>query len=179
MIRSYNEIVGMALKAARGAGVPLGHAEEFSRAVGALALSNPMELHCVIVALRTTLDDMTITNAGTLSIAPAPVILAAPMALDALRSGDQSVTLENIDAVPLLNAYLIAAHADLGLTVRLSGDGTTIAASQEPWPDYQPGPVDVADAVWDDLMALAALTYVPASEASRIAGAGAGLSDND
>jgi hypothetical protein len=40
-------------------------------------------------------------------------------------------------------------------------------------------PVDVEDGLWRDLQALAARTYVPASEHSRLAGAGAGLSDND
>lgn len=38
---------------------------------------------------------------------------------------------------------------------------------------------DVEDKVWDLLEHYAHRTYVPASEASRIAGAGAGLTDND
>lgn len=40
-------------------------------------------------------------------------------------------------------------------------------------------PVGVDAAFWEKLQKLAALTYVPASEHSRLAGAGAGLSDND
>ncbi len=41
------------------------------------------------------------------------------------------------------------------------------------------GGVVIADAVWRRFNALAALTYVPASDHSRLSGAGAGLSDND
>lgn len=41
------------------------------------------------------------------------------------------------------------------------------------------GPVDIADEIWEGLSALAHRTYVPATEASRLKGAGAGLTDND
>lgn len=40
-------------------------------------------------------------------------------------------------------------------------------------------PVTVDDALWQDLQTFAARTYVPASDRSRLMGAGAGLSDND
>jgi hypothetical protein len=40
-------------------------------------------------------------------------------------------------------------------------------------------PVEVDDALWQELQAFAARTYVPASEQSRLKGAGAGLRDND
>ncbi len=39
--------------------------------------------------------------------------------------------------------------------------------------------VEVDDEVWREVTALAARTYVPESKTSRVAGAGAGLSDND
>ena len=41
------------------------------------------------------------------------------------------------------------------------------------------GPVDIADEIWEALSAFAHRTYVPASESSRLKGAGAGLTDND
>ncbi|MEM9472532.1 MAG: hypothetical protein AAGA00_11250, partial [Pseudomonadota bacterium] len=44
---------------------------------------------------------------------------------------------------------------------------------------WQPGAVDIADEIWEALSAFAHRTYVPASEASRLKGAGAGLTDND
>lgn len=40
-------------------------------------------------------------------------------------------------------------------------------------------PAAVHDTGWDELAALARKTYVPASEQSRLSGAGAGLTDND
>jgi len=39
--------------------------------------------------------------------------------------------------------------------------------------------ISISTKTWHSLQALAAKTYVPASEASRLAGAGAGLTDND
>jgi len=39
--------------------------------------------------------------------------------------------------------------------------------------------VEVKDEIWREVAALAAKTYVPESKASRVAGAGAGLNDND
>jgi hypothetical protein len=39
--------------------------------------------------------------------------------------------------------------------------------------------VDIGDEIWEALSAFAHRTYVPASEASRLKGAGAGLTDND
>ena len=42
-----------------------------------------------------------------------------------------------------------------------------------------PGPVEVDDALWSALDRLAARTYVAATEGSRLAGAGAGTTDND
>ena len=41
------------------------------------------------------------------------------------------------------------------------------------------GPFEVNEQVWDQLSNFAAKTLVPESDASRLAGAGAGLTDND
>lgn len=50
-------------------------------------------------------------------------------------------------------------------------DGSTISACA--------GPVAVGEATWQRIAALARSTCVPASEASRTRGAGAGLREND
>jgi hypothetical protein len=47
------------------------------------------------------------------------------------------------------------------------------------WRSEGTEPVQVDDAVWAALQKFAARTYVPASEQSRLMGAGAGLLDND
>jgi hypothetical protein len=41
------------------------------------------------------------------------------------------------------------------------------------------GPVEIPTDVWSTLTQLAAMTHVPATDASRKSGAGAGLTDND
>ena len=41
------------------------------------------------------------------------------------------------------------------------------------------GEIEAPDEIWRELGRLAARTYVPASETSRLMGAGAGLRDND
>jgi hypothetical protein len=45
--------------------------------------------------------------------------------------------------------------------------------------DAGSGAVDIDDEIWEALGAFAHRTYVPATEASRLKGAGAGLTDND
>jgi hypothetical protein len=108
----------------------------------------------------------------------------------------------------LLLPFLADVSRRLGaaITVEASGVGESItpgnlAAAIERWsalaaienpviacdrsvpvdPDARAAParVDVDDATWSAFEALAANTYVPRSDASRLAGAGAGLSDND
>lgn len=49
----------------------------------------------------------------------------------------------------------------------------------DPAPEPAQGGAALSDELWRRFTVLAALTYVPASEHSRLAGAGAGLSDND
>ena len=46
-------------------------------------------------------------------------------------------------------------------------------------PPLATGPITIAEDIWAELDVLAAHSYVPATEASRLSGAGAGLSDND
>ncbi|MGA0281445.1 MAG: hypothetical protein ACO3K9_07130, partial [Paracoccaceae bacterium] len=55
---------------------------------------------------------------------------------------------------------------------------STISAAQATEPRLQ-SRIDVPQDIFDRLSALAHKTYAPATEESRLAGAGAGLSDND
>ena len=61
-------------------------------------------------------------------------------------------------------------RVDCGPLAQTTGDG---------FPPPHIGEVRVDDDEWDALERYACLTYVEATEASRLAGAGAGLSDND
>lgn len=57
-----------------------------------------------------------------------------------------------------------------------AGEASFELGEAPPRPASRP---EVGDADWATLMSLAAKTYVPATEASRAGGAGAGLRDND
>jgi len=69
--------------------------------------------------------------------------------------------------------------APIGETVSVAPVDPALLAQSSRAHLYQPGPVDIADEIWEGLSAFAHRTYVPASEASRLKGAGAGLTDND
>jgi len=71
-----------------------------------------------------------------------------------------------------LTGTLPPPGAQLFLTFRENGGGETRNTIQ-----MQGAIVD--DGLWQEALALAAQTYVPASDASRAGGAGAGLTDND
>lgn len=79
----------------------------------------------------------------------APLVIASPL---------------SVSSLPPLDGGLLSYHDDAGE----AGDGLL---------SYHH--TAVAQEVWQALGALAHLTYVPASEASRQSGAGAGLVDND
>ena len=144
MKRSVNEIQGLVLKAARGAGVPLGIAED-------LWVTAPF-------ILKTNgLDEVVDVLEGA-SFVP---LQDAASALDARQCGQD---------VP----------APTGLSPALY---TALAAARGLMPECEMKPAsgaqDVSGDVWARLNALAKRTYVPSSEESRAAGAGAGLTDND
>jgi len=142
MIRSLNEIQGLVLKAARGAGAPLGIAEDLSESVPFALASNALE----------TIAD--ILSAGNLT-----PLLADIAAIDAGLCGHDAPPL------PATGASLYAAlAASRGLTAL---------------PQAITNAHPVKDRLWARLQKLAARTYVPASQASRATGAGAGLTDND
>ncbi|MCF6233517.1 MAG: DUF3726 domain-containing protein [Rhodobacteraceae bacterium] len=142
MKRAINEIQGMVLKAARGAGVPLGIAEDLS--------------DCVPFALaENALNDIAdILNRGEFSSLIGDIAM-----LDSQICGRPG------SRVPHMPAGLFRALC------AARGMGTQ--------PDVASGPQTISETHWVKLAKLAALTYVPATETSRVSGAGADLSDND
>jgi hypothetical protein len=155
MKRALNETSGMMTKAARGVGLPLGVAEDLGAAVPFMSMTT-------LNALADMLADGQ-CHAG---------LTALVSTLDSVQCGSYEVI---ADAVALDLARALAAARGFAVIVDPTGavnreDKLTVAAV---------GPVDVPGATWDTLAGLAARTYVPESEASRRAGAGAGLTDND
>ena len=216
MIVSRNEIESLALKAARGAGMSWGLAEEASFAAGWLAE------HALPWA--DTLLGVLVTPAHTTSppqimeqrIAPSrPGTRLCPIMTGALLSdlGAPATIMEVRDVLaPLWLVPFLASWTAPGRGVRLSwpdarfllahtavvgtdtvatavlaaavADGVAIAlepieSSGQSRPRREPSGYVAPDHAWHTLQQLEHRTYVPASAESRLAGAGAGLTDND
>jgi hypothetical protein len=172
MRRSVNELRALVLKAARGAGVPLGCGEDLAQGAVTLASSDPSHLTELTVALAAPFE------------APGErVALAGPSAIDRVIAYGEVLRLESLDAPALLVAMVEDANSarDARILAARDGDVVTLTPSEEvPTPlTRRSGPLEVDPDLWRHLESLAAKTYVPASEASRVAGAGAGLTDND
>jgi hypothetical protein len=181
MICSRAEAYALVLKAARGAGLPLGHCEDLANAMkiapspvwevlpdalgGEFALAVPDEID------------------GRLVYEISRIAIDGPSAIDAALSG-QEVYLGRLD-VPLLLVMLchVAEEAvEQGFEYTFDEDGGVLLRLSGRAPDrttMQDGRADIPENVFGFLNILAAKTYVPESEASRVSGAGAGLTDND
>ena len=169
---SINEVAGTVLKAARGAGIPLGQAEDMARVAGYL-VGIKGDVSVVTAALREPpIAAQTKWEANSLTVSGS-VAMIAPVICDAFRMGYETVTFSD----PQHSAYIAAALAVED--VPLWWEGRTVKRGDCEILPTKPGPVTVPRADWDIWLALAAKTYVPESETSRLAGAGAGLTDND
>jgi len=206
MILSLNEIEGGLRKAAIGAGLPVGLAEDAGRAAARLTAAGFDGVGVVLLGLagdtgpiRPKIKD------GLAMIAGANPVAGGVAAIDLVAAGvvDRA---QVVAAWPLLLAGLAQVAAqeqgqvfalsfgDAGkgfvskrgidmagritagscdVTIRRAAAGSGIAAPVT----VTTGNVDAA--VWQQVGALAARTYVAATDASRLSGAGAGLTDND
>lgn len=171
----------MVLKAGRGAGLPLGCAEDLARA---MEIAPAPVWEVLPSALEGAFpQDVPTDNNGQLIYETARIALDGPAAIDAALCG-QEVYLGNLDA-PLVLVMLcrVAEEAtEQGFEYLFDEDGGVLLRLSGAPVGPLERPVDRADipqSVWGFLNILAAKTYVPESEASRISGAGAGLSDND
>ena len=168
-IRSENEIAGMVAKAARGAGVPLGHAEDLGGSAKWLAGALGPMLEAIENAATAQARQTHCAALG--GVAQASDIAAGQADFAAVDDFD----------VPAVVRALVMYNADLhGVTLRADG-AARLGEATEIRDDIAStiGRYDVEDAVWERLNSWAARTYVRATAASRLAGAGAGLTDND
>lgn len=174
MIQSQNEIAAIVQKAARGAGAPPGQAEDLAR-IAVHLVSSGMGLDCVVAALDGPDDPLDVQwDSDCIKVRSGPAYMVAPVVRDAFVGGVTSARLEHPAQSPLIRAAL--AMEGIGV----SGDDTDLTRTdQPPAPATLRGPVDIPDHLWAQLEEFAARTLVPESDASRIAGAGAGLRDND
>ena len=166
MTRSANEVMTLAAKAARGAGAPPAQAAEFGRAAV-----------CHLIAGRDVADLWTALEAlpkGPILTLPLAFARFAQGAVDGVASGtvpgvsDVALAQSYADALPYANTSETGSEG-LQLSLEISKPATRPKITRVDLPE------DLA--AW--MKTLAARTFVPESEASRLAGAGAGLSDND
>lgn len=189
ILLSYNEVQSLARKAASGAGLPHGVAEDIGHAAVWLSARGVDAIRVVADALG---DDAQGKQA----------VLRDQAAIDALCCGDTEQVLPDDQAYGLLLLGLAGAAAlDTGLNLAVqqeNGDVVPLARVSDasgllpamkalrllPDGDVPPrlgGPRPMAaDATaYAVALGLAARTYVPASDLSRAQGAGAGATDND
>lgn len=173
MKRALNEIGGMAQKAARGACIPLGHAEDLGRVAIYLA-STSGDVSPITRALEEAYAPLSLDwSDDVVTVQSGQAALVGPSLRDAFAMGYDTAQLADPTHAPLVGAFL----AEGGVALRW--DGLKLMRSDT---TVLPGicnPVEVADADWSVWARFAAHTYVPETDASRLSGAGAGLTDND
>ena len=158
MIPSVAELQANLMKAARGLGLPLGIAEDIAGAAPfVLAADDPNE------TLAQLLGQM-----GNGQI------------VDIVTAIDQALNEGSAEVEGTLAAHVLVASAGYKaqhLLVMKNGwidaQGTMMITRAHPSRKV------IDDGLWSTLEGFAARTYVPATEASRLKGAGAGLTDND
>ncbi len=213
MSLSLNEVESLSRKAARGAGLSWGMAEEAGRAVrwleaggigGADALASVLLRHDDKSLRAPGLSEIRGQGgAGDLPLCP----IATGAALSDFGLGENTLTLDAVFAPILLAGPLARVAGRMGAELEalckggalcLSPEGMAICGDVSPWlegaaiveirrltgdvpgaPNARRTRAHPAPAVLDILNGFAARTYAPATEASRLAGAGAGPSDND
>lgn len=159
---SRSEFEATVRKAARGADWPAALAEDLSRAAGALAATGGAGGELGLNMVEGDQRD----------------ILAATITAFELSLGGEASAVAGASPDLLAGCALsLGAEHDVGFDISTEGDCAKISAG--PAKSIEIVEIFVAPTVWDRLQKLACKSYVPASAESRLAGAGAGLTDND
>jgi hypothetical protein len=189
ILLSYNEVQSLARKAASGAGLPHGVAEEIGHAAVWLSARGVDAIRIVVDALgdeaqgrQAVLRDQAAIDAlccgeieQVLSTDQAHGLLLIGLAGAAAMDTGLNLAVQqgNGDVVPLARVSDAAGLPPTMRTLRLLPDDDAPACSGSP----RPTATDAA--AYAAALGLAARTYVPASDLSRAQGAGAGTTDND
>ena len=170
---SHNELAALIKKAAIGKGYAEGIAKDIANA--SLYLSSH-QAEAALLAITAEKGWSVARNGSALF----------DQALIALSSTDIdpfTAEISHISSPNLLEGMALAAHYDYGLItkIKISNDTTYIEVTLGEISCLQKviGAIDVPFDTYQALDALAQKTYVPATDASRLKGAGAGLNDND
>lgn len=157
MTRSANEVMVLAGKAARGAGAPPAQAAQF----GAAAVWHLQQGRDVAA-----LD-------AALAALPAGPILDLPLAIARIVERGEGASV--LPPAPLAQSYV----ETLPFVARMDAQGRVEIDLTTPAPRKVPQRIALDPQTYAAWSALAAKLLVPESDASRLSGAGAGLTDND
>lgn len=181
MIVSRNEVHGVVRKAALGARLPGGTADDLANA------ASWMEAYG-LSALPLAIDVIATGTAGNINIATF---------FDRIAADEKSVQVDGANLLVVGFAADAAGAYGMGFAIEwagcraqvgadgfvLSGDNAngraTISACDPPAATTKSAEISVRQDDWARANQLAAAYYVPATEASRLGGAGAGVNDND
>ena len=173
MTRSANEIEALARKAATGAGFPPAQAEIFGRAA-VLHLARGDDAEALTDALRDSADSPILRLPLVVEDLARAIAMAGPTVSLTLQRGDEALAPAYARLLPMaLRAVCVTPQPDGPARLEIEADTARRAS-----PGLPPR-IEAPDALMRRLGELAARTHVPASEASRRAGAGAGNIDND
>lgn len=200
MTPSLNEVASLIYRAALGPGWTAGLAREAAQAATWLHQRGEDGLNAALSALQDPpRPPIAAQTPGGWHFAPQPVIALGPSPFELLETPDVSEVVCQ-DPGPLLLGYAGVAAGRYHCAYRLTGAGVDVTV---PAKGVLPGSATLAGAVcvtkaapaetehqtsanqsvdpetWARLQQLATASYVEATEASRAAGAGAGLNDND
>lgn len=215
MSHSLNEIEAMSKRAARGAGLPWGLAEEAAKGTRWLSAFDLPGIE-MLEGLLTLNDRLPAVDLSPATLtgrwsAPAgrmsPLIAGAAMSDCAIRmEAGQVIEIENVSFPLLVVPFAAGAALRLGVPVSVSWEGARLttdgqrlcvlgeresilarqaaqlscAAPAEMTGQSEPVMrAEVDETAWASLGEFAHRTYAPATESSRLLGAGAGLNDND
>ncbi|MEJ8562052.1 DUF3726 domain-containing protein [Yoonia sp. GPGPB17] len=172
-MKSLNEVAGMVQKAARGAGFPVGQAEDLGR-IAAFLAGTGGSIAPVTAALQEPVSAVDVRwQDDRIEVAQGPAILIGPIVRDAFAMGCTTAVLADTAHAPLVSACL----AQSGIAQKW--DGCTVTPSDTTVLKPACKAVTIPTDDWQIWQGLAAKTYVPETASSRLAGAGAGLTDND
>ena len=161
---SENELKMMVLKACRGIGLPVAQAQEVAAAMAA----SPWALKQLLTQLAKPILTASFDFSIGLDIKNAHILRDFWACADAAYLASPRVS--SCDVTEALARYR-------GVSVVAQGEDLLVMVDERPM--LKPARCEVAPDEWQQLETYAALTYVPETDASRLVGAGAGLTDND
>lgn len=199
MIIARNELEGAVRKAALGLKWPGGLADDVNGAVGWMARRGLLDLASANAALAAPAEGEIAETTDGLTLNYQSAVRVGPSVFDLVLSGEWPVIANISVGADLLLGYggLAAGDGAFRLSwdggeavvwargAELSGPAPTSgvirveAASADDLAETGVDLIEVSDQDWAGLQKLAATYYVPATEESRLSGAGAGLNDND